>query len=107
MRLMAAQDLARQHARQHDVVGKLRLAGALCPRIDFTKRLTNYIEWPTVVVFVLSHSRILPRINADERGFKQSQKLTLSAKTQNRCSSSIISRSGRVVYPRLPFIFQS
>ena len=47
---MAAQNLAEEHARQHDVVGKLRLAGALRARIDLAKRFADYVEWLSVVV---------------------------------------------------------
>jgi hypothetical protein len=42
---MGAENLACEHPRQNDVVGKLRLAGALRARIDFAKRLADYIEW--------------------------------------------------------------
>ena len=45
VRQMAAQDLAEQHARQHDVVGKLRLADTLRARIDFAKRFADYVKW--------------------------------------------------------------
>jgi hypothetical protein len=60
---MAAQDFAREHPRQNDVVRKFRLAGTLRPRIDLAKRLADYVEWS--IVAVLCH-RLLA---ADERGF--------------------------------------
>ena len=41
---MRAENLAGEHPRQNDVVGKLRLARALRARIDFAKRLADYIE---------------------------------------------------------------
>src|SRR5688500_20161860 len=43
VRQVAAQDLAEQHSRQHDVVGKLRLALALRARVDFTKWIADYM----------------------------------------------------------------
>ncbi len=69
VRQMTAQHFAEKHARQNDVVGKLRLTGALRPRVDLAKRLADDVErFP--VVSVLSHSkhRIQPRRNADTRG---------------------------------------
>ena len=70
VRQMAAQDFAEEHARQHDVVGKLRLAGALRARIDLAKRLADYVQRLPVVVTVLSHinselSHGLTRIDTD------------------------------------------
>ena len=47
VRLMTAQNLAEEHARQNDVVGKLRLAGALRARVDLAKRFADYVEWLT------------------------------------------------------------
>ena len=47
---VTAQDLAEEHARQHDVVGKLRLAGALRARIDLAKRLADDVQRLSVVV---------------------------------------------------------
>jgi hypothetical protein len=41
---MTAEDLAEKHARQNDVVGELGLADALRARVDFSKRLANYIQ---------------------------------------------------------------
>jgi len=59
---MAAQNLAVKHARQKDVVGKLRLAGALGARIDFAKGLADHIEF-----LVATHNQYWPQINADAR----------------------------------------
>jgi hypothetical protein len=61
---MAAQNLACQHARQNDIVGKLRLAGALCPRIDLAKGFADYVKF---LLAVLCHYEYWPRINADRR----------------------------------------
>jgi hypothetical protein len=41
MRLVTAENFAEEHAGQHDVVGKLRLAGALCARVDLAKGFTD------------------------------------------------------------------
>src|SRR2546421_11428142 len=46
---MAAQNLAREHTRQKDIVGKLRLAGALRSRINLAERLADDIQWFTVI----------------------------------------------------------
>src|SRR2546423_13375851 len=46
---MCAQNLAREHARQDDIVGKLCLAGALRSRINLAERLANYIQWFTII----------------------------------------------------------
>src|SRR5438874_13542316 len=46
---MTAQNLARKHARQNDVVGKLCLAGALRSRINLAERLADDIQWSTVI----------------------------------------------------------
>src|SRR5438046_7646131 len=54
MRVMAPQDLSREHARQKDVVGKLRLARALGAGIDFAEGFADYLEWLSVVA-VLRH----------------------------------------------------
>jgi hypothetical protein len=40
---MTAEDLAIQHARQNDVVRKLRLADTLCPRVDFAEWLADNV----------------------------------------------------------------
>ena len=53
---MSTQNFAEEHARQHDVVGKLRLAGALRARINLAKGFADYVERFPVVVSVLSHS---------------------------------------------------
>jgi hypothetical protein len=55
VRQVAAEDLGVNHSRQDDVIGKLRLAGALRARVDFAKRLANYVEWFPVFLIV-SHS---------------------------------------------------
>ena len=55
---MAAEDLAVKHARQKDIVGKLRLAGTLRPRVDFAERFADDVEWLSVVWFVIRHSTI-------------------------------------------------
>jgi hypothetical protein len=54
MRLVAPQNLAIEHARQKDVVGKLRLASALCARIDLAERFADHIQGFSIVT-VLSH----------------------------------------------------
>ena len=41
---MRAQDLAGEHARQKDVVSKLRLARALRTGINLAERFSDYIE---------------------------------------------------------------
>ena len=41
---MATENSAIEHARQKDVVGKLRLARALRAGIDLAKGLADYIE---------------------------------------------------------------
>jgi hypothetical protein len=53
MRLVAPQNFAIEHARQKDVVGKLRLAGALRARIDLAEWFTNYVEWFPVAAVVI------------------------------------------------------
>ena len=42
--MMAAQNFRVEHPRQHDVIGKLRLARALCPRIDFAEWFADYLK---------------------------------------------------------------
>src|SRR5256886_16949017 len=46
---MAAQNLAREHTRQKDVVGKLCLASALRSRINLAKGLADDLQWFTVI----------------------------------------------------------
>src|SRR5260370_36342200 len=58
MRVMAAQNLAREHAREKDVVGKLRLARALRARIDLAEGFADYVEWLSVVAVLHHHLRI-------------------------------------------------
>jgi uncharacterized membrane-anchored protein len=41
---MRTQHLAEQHARQDDIVRKLRLTDALRTRVDLAKGLTNNVE---------------------------------------------------------------
>jgi hypothetical protein len=41
---VCTQDLAKQHARQNDVVGKFGLTDTLRTRIDFAKGLTDNSE---------------------------------------------------------------
>ena len=50
--MMAAENFRVHHARQDDVVGKLRLAGALCARIDFAEWFADYLEWLSVLRIV-------------------------------------------------------
>ena len=70
---MSTQNLAEEHARQHDVVGKLRLTGALRAHIDFAKGLADYTERLTIVLSVFSHNdlvkigRGLTPIRADQK----------------------------------------
>jgi hypothetical protein len=54
MRMMSAQDFAVEHPRQKDVVGKLRLAGALGARVDLAEWFADYIERLPVVA-VITH----------------------------------------------------
>ena len=49
---MAAQNFAEEHARQNDVVGKLRLTGTLRARVDLAKGFADYVEWLPVVLIV-------------------------------------------------------
>src|SRR5216683_747489 len=64
MRKMTAQHFAIEHARQHDVVGKLRLASALCARINLPKRLADNLQWfPVVVAVFVSHPKCNYRVN--------------------------------------------
>src|SRR5713101_1707984 len=44
MRKVTAQHFAEEHARQDDIVGKLRLADTLCTRIDLPKWLAHYFQ---------------------------------------------------------------
>src|SRR6266481_402281 len=55
MRLVAPQNFAIEHARQKDVVGKLRLASALCARIDFAEWFADYVERLPVVRLIVRH----------------------------------------------------
>jgi hypothetical protein len=43
---VTTQKLCVDHARQNDVVSKLRLAGALRASINLAKRFADYIEFP-------------------------------------------------------------
>jgi hypothetical protein len=52
---MRAQDLAVEHARQHDVVGKFSLAGTLRARIHLAKRFPDNLQGLSVFISVLSH----------------------------------------------------
>jgi hypothetical protein len=68
MRFVASQNFAIEHARQKDVVGKLRLPGALGTRIDFAEWLADYVERLPVVAVVTHVSGInhrWTRINTD------------------------------------------
>src|SRR5258708_7680887 len=58
MWVMAAEDFAVEHARQHNVVGKLRLARALGARIDLAEGFADYLEWLSVVAVLHHHLRI-------------------------------------------------
>jgi hypothetical protein len=55
---MSTQDFAVEHARQHDVVGKLRLASALRARVNLAERFADDAEWLTVIS-VLSHNDLI------------------------------------------------
>src|SRR6266550_8833695 len=46
---MTAQNFAVEHAREKDVVGKLRLPRALGTRVDFAERFPDDVEWFAVV----------------------------------------------------------
>jgi hypothetical protein len=52
---MAAQDFAVKHPRQHDVVGKLGLTGALRSSVNFAKWLPDNFQIRPVF-FLLRHS---------------------------------------------------
>src|SRR5207249_7586871 len=58
MRQMTTQNLAIEHARQKNIIGKLRLARALRARVDFAEGFADYLEWLSVVLFVIRHSTI-------------------------------------------------
>src|SRR5689334_15775113 len=64
MWLVAAKNLAGEHARQNDVIGKLRLAGAFGTRINLAKRLADYVQ----LLDTICHKSNQPRMNADTRG---------------------------------------
>ena len=55
---MGAENLAGEHPRQNDVVGKLRLTGALRARIDLAKRFADYVERLSVVGLIVRHSML-------------------------------------------------
>jgi hypothetical protein len=63
VRLVASQHLAMKHARQDDVVGKLRLACALLARVYFAKGLADdfqrliILTVSPIAVPVLTHNR--------------------------------------------------
>jgi hypothetical protein len=59
MGVMAAQDLCIDHPGQHDVVGKLCLASALCPRIDFAEWFANYFQRPFIFPIVRHSALVL------------------------------------------------
>jgi len=40
---MAAKDLAGQHSRQHDIIGKFSLPDALGTRIDLAEGFADYV----------------------------------------------------------------
>ncbi len=61
MRFVTPQDFAEEHARQKDVIGKLRLARALRACIDLAEWFADYFEGLTVVAVVI-HS---PGISTD------------------------------------------
>ena len=61
MRVMAAQNLAVEHARQKDVVGKLRLARALGAGIDLAEWFADYLERLSVIAVLCHHPRISHR----------------------------------------------
>ncbi len=58
MREVTAQDLAVEHAWEHDVVGELCLADTFCSRIDFAKWLADDVQ---VVSFFVTFVQILPK----------------------------------------------
>src|SRR5712692_6224843 len=58
MRVMAPQDFAVEHARQKDVVGKLRLARAFGAGIDLAERFANDLQRLSVVAVLRHHLRI-------------------------------------------------
>ena len=91
---MAAQDFAVKHARQKDVVGKLRLAGALGARIDFAKGLADYVEFLVAV-----HDKYEPQISADAHGSETNK---VSRKISFLFSAPLLS-----AFIRGYFLFQS
>src|SRR5438128_10977129 len=60
---MTTQDFAVEHARQKDVVGKLRLTCALCTGIDIAKRLADHVQ-RVCVVFTIAHQSNQPQKGA-------------------------------------------
>jgi hypothetical protein len=54
MGFVAAENFAEEHPRQHDVVGKFRLADALRAGINLAERFADYVEWFSVIA-VLCH----------------------------------------------------
>jgi hypothetical protein len=61
---MAPEDLAVEHPRQKDIVGKLRLPDALGAGIDLAKRFANDVEW-SFVIAVLCHLQNQTQMNTD------------------------------------------
>lgn len=70
MGMVAAKNFRVHHAREDDIVGKLRLAGALRPRINLAKWFANYFEWLSVFRIVRHHNLNDPQMNTDGHGFK-------------------------------------
>jgi hypothetical protein len=61
MRFVAPQNFAVEHARQKDVVGKLRLARALRARVDLAEWFADYVERSSVVAVLRHDSKISHR----------------------------------------------
>src|SRR5713226_1462121 len=72
--MMAAQNLAVEHARQKNVVGKLRLARALSTGIDLAEGFADYLERLSVVaVFVHRSNPATKRHKKHKRDFTQAK----------------------------------
>ena len=87
---------ASEHARQKDVIGKLRLARALRAGIDLAERFADYVEG--LAVAVLCHAIFSfnePRINADRRGSQNNDQFNACAKSlrSSLCASSAANSS--------------
>src|SRR5260370_10192614 len=70
MWLVAPQNFAIEHARQKDVVGKLRLARALRARVDLAEWFADYFEWLPVVLVVAHESNIATKRHKKHKRYR-------------------------------------